>query len=682
LQRFKWIFLGLFFVSCSLLPFINDSSTDHVVRLDVVGDTQAYQVYVDGFEQLTTSEKIFAYYLTQAGIAGRDIYYDQNHKHALEIRNLCEELLLFPHQMGDTTYQKLRAYTHRIWMNSSQYHHFSKNKFSPQFTYDELLKSAKSVSPASHDSSQSTIQSLQQLKPFMFDTNFQPQLTVKNPPPDGDIIFASANNLYDGVTYPELNDWIQQGSENYPMNSQIVKTDSGIVELVYRSGIPDSGIVAGLYAAPLQEIIFCLKLAAPHADTSQMQTINNLIRYYKTGEAAYFNQAIINWLRHNPRVDFLQGFIEVYTDPRGRKGAFQNIVYFVDETKTEMMKKLVDLAPYFEAKAPFAEKFKRTDFSTQPMAIAANVISGQGDGGPITPAGINLPNNQQFRERYGSKNLIFTNIIEMNEGKHIKGRLPFIRKLVYEFFHPDDISAIRKVKGEANFALVCLHELIGHGSSKNDSTLLGSPIDSLREYYSTIEEARAELMALWFLHDPKLLDIGLVPSKEAADEIFRQKVRYDLVQLCNMKNRDAIEEDHERARHLIINYVRENSNAIKMYKIRGKLYTKIDSMEKFREALRELLIEVTRIKAQGDYAAARELIQKYGIYFNKTWRDEMVLRYEKIHQGEPIVVSSGFSMPILVPVKNKSGEIVEVNVKYLKNFEKEQLYYSGKVKIF
>lgn len=314
-----------------------------------------------------------------------------------------------------------------------------------------------------------------------------------------------------------------------------------------------------------------------------------------------------------------------------------------------------------------------------PLTIAALVISGAGDGGPITPAGINLPNDQRFREIYGSKNLIFTNILGISGGNSYVPDLEYARKFVYEFYHPDDIDALKKAHSDATFAMICLHELIGHGSGSAPVTLPNDPSDYLREYYSTIEEARAELMALWNIHDPKLVQIGLVPNTEAADNLFRYWARQNLLQLCFLEGRETIEQDHERARHLIVNYVREKGDgAIDMVKIKGKLYTTVKSIPKFREAVGELLSEIMRIKAESDYDVARQMVHDYGIYFNITWRDEMVARYKKIQKEETIVKHYGFSMPLLLPVKDKEGNIVDVRVNYVKDFEKEQLYYSGK----
>lgn len=667
------------------MPFVGKKSIKHQIMLEVVGDTQARQLYIDGFEKLTTKEKIFAYYLTQAGIAGRDIFYDQHHKNALKIRNLCEEILTHAKQVDPDTYQKIKTYAHRLWLNGCQYFYSSKKKFSPDCTFQEFYQA---VQNAAHNGAnfkipagQSLADYISSLRPSMFDSHFQPKITVRIPPSGEDIISASANNFYEGITLAELNEWSQQGLEKYPINSKLIKKNDTIVEKVYRTGIPDSGIAVGMYAPQLRQVIKYLKLALPYGDSTQAKIINYLIKFYKTGNLKYINRSTLLWLNNNPRVDFLQGFIEIYTDPIGKKGSFESLVYFRDEDKTEVMNKLVELAPYFEAKAPYSDKYKRTKFNFKPTVIAALVISGMGDGGPITPAGLNLPNDQRFRETYGSKNLIFTNIMGISGGNTYLPEIEYARKYVYEFFHPADIEVLKKVHQSANFAMVCLHELIGHGSGKANPNLKGDPLDYLQEYYSTIEEARAELMALWNLHDPKLLHIGLVPSKNAADEIYRQWARYDLIQLCYMENRETIGQDHERARHLIINYVRDKGDAIDMVKIKGKLYTKVKSIKKFKQAVAELLSEIMRIKAEGDYEAAKELVQTYGIYFNKEWRDQMVDRYKKFQQEKAIIKHRGFSMPILIPIKDNQGNIKNIKLKYLKDFEKEQLYYSGKLEI-
>ncbi len=674
----------LLLFNCAMLPLIGERSAKHDVLLDVISDTQARQLYIDGFEKLTLREKILTYHLVQAGLAGRDIYYDQNHEHALAIRNLCEEILQHAKTLDAKMYNEIRAYTHRFWLNSSQYFHSSKKKFVPKMTEAEFRGACNVAAANGADFMIPDILSLNDylslLQKNIFDSSYQSMLTIKNSENGEDIIASGANNFYDNITYKEVMDWLEQGDEKFPSNSRLVKKGDKITELVYRAGLPDSAIAAGLYAPQLKEVIHYLKLAKPYADSIQAQIIDHLILFYQTGYPKYASQAFKLWLKNTSRVDFLQGFIEVYTDPLGKKGSFQSIVYFEDEQRTELMERLVEQAEYFEKNAPFDDAYKRTEFKVKPKVIAALVISGAGDRGPITPAGINLPNDQNFREHFGSKNLIFTNILGISGGNDVEYDIDFSRRFIDEFFHPHDIKVLQRVKEDPSFAMVCLHELIGHGSGKVRPDLAGDSSDFLNEYYSTLEEARAELMALWFIQDPKLYYIGLLKDKRSADEVYRQWARNDLLMLTRMENRTTVEQDHERARHLIVSYLREKG-AIDMVKIKGKLFTKVNSVFKFRNGVGELLREIMRIKAEGDYDAARELVQKYGIYFNLEWRDQMVQRYKEVHRKRPIVKYVGYSMPILLAQPNKDGDITAVKVKYLQDFEKEQLYYSGKVEI-
>ncbi|MEE4311041.1 MAG: hypothetical protein V2J62_04170 [candidate division KSB1 bacterium] len=678
IKRHCLILAVMFITGCAPGSLINIGGDGHEIMLETVGDSRARQLYIEGFETLSPRERILAYYLTQAGLAGRDIYYDQNHKHALEIRDLCEELLLHCKDIDPDIYNAIREYAHRVWINGSQYYHHSKSKFVPAFTPDELERAIAFARGHGADIRWNNDTSAILLERSIFDSTYQPMITVKDEQASVDIIAASANNFYEGVTAAEVDEWAMHGMEKYPQNSRIIKSDSGIMEQVYRTGLPDSNIAQGMYAEELGRVTHFLEKAIPYADTVQAKSIRSLIRFYRTGDMKHMNQMAIHWIRHNPRLDFLQGFIEVYTDPRGKKGSFQNIVYFEDVKKTGVMKQLVDLAPYFESKAPFADKFKRTDFGIKPSAIAALIVSGSGDGGPIPPAGLNLPNDHRFREKHGSKNLIFTNVMGISGGNTYTGRRDYVRKFIYDFFHPRDIEALKKGYEDASFAMVCLHELIGHGSGRIDPDMPGNPTDSLREYYSTIEEARAELMALWNIHDPALRRIGLINDHSAADEVYRHWARYYLIKLSQMEDQETIEQDHERARHLIVNYIIEQGG-IRINKIKGKLFARVTSIDAFREAVGKLLAEITRIKGEGDYEAARDLVLGYGVLFNMSWRDEMVARYKELRGKQPVITSFGFSMPLLAPVKNRNGDIIDVEVEYLRDFEREQLIYSGKI---
>ncbi|MBN2012139.1 hypothetical protein JW960_22610 [candidate division KSB1 bacterium] len=674
----------LFTLNCAGLPFIGHDSSERTIMLEPVGDTQVRQLYIDGFEQLSVREKLFVYHVTLAGIAGRDIFCDQNHKYALAIRNLCETVWLHTGKLDRQFVEKLDVYLQQFWINSCQYGHYSQQKFVPTFTCSEFEAALSKLQSEAIEipipGSLSITAYLDQLEPYMFDATFQPMLTVKNPPPGADIITASANNLFENINLQELEAWEKAGRSHYPSNSRVVKQDTTIIEQVFRAGLPDSNVAPGRYATELKEVIRHLRDAQVYADSVQSQVIDLLVLYYQTGHDCHMNELAKLWIRHQPQVDFLQGFMEAYIDPRGQKASFENLVYFEDIPKTEIMHKLVELVPYLEVKAPFADKYKRTDFSAPPTAIAALVVSGTGDCGPIVPAGLNLPNSQHFRETYGSKNLIFTNILGISGGNNYSWERDYARRYVYEFFHPDDIEELLKVNEDAAFAMVCLHELIGHGSGRIPAGVEGDPADSLHEFYSTIEETRAELSALWNIHEPRLFSIGLVPSKRAADEVYRQWARYGLLQLTTKENRTTIEEDHERARNLIINYVRAHGG-IDMVKTRGKLFTRVTSIDAFHAAVGELLAKIMRIKAEGDYSAAKALVETYGIHFNLEWRDQMVARYKKLQQEGPVIIHRGYTMPYLEPIYNSDGSIRDIRVKYLCDFPKEQLFYSGKIEM-
>jgi len=652
------------------------------IMLEVVGNTQTRQLYIKGFEKLDRNDRILAYYLTRAGWAGRDIYYDQNYIRALMMRDLFENLVIVSKYFEPDIRNNIRTYMHRFWINSCQYDHFSKRKFVPDFSADQLIyEMQNNVKIPKALNIDTIIDQINLLSSDIFDSTYFPIHTIKKANPDLDILKNSANNLYENVSIEDINAWLETESERYPANSKLIKRNGIIEELVYRAGDQEKGITAGLYSDELSHVIYYLNKAKSCCSDEQKLMIENLIQFYKTGETRFMNQSFIHWLRNDSNVDFLQGFIEVYLDALGKKGSFQSLVYFKDINRTDLMRQLINYAPYLEQKAPYPDEFKRIDFTVKPEVQAVLLISGAGDGGPIPPAGLNLPNDQKFGEMYGYKNLVFTNVMGISGGNDFVGNKKYIRRFVYDFFHPNDIKELKKVSENANFAMVCLHELIGHGSGRLSDTLSMRPQIKLKEYYATIEEARAELMALWSIHDPVLQQIGLIDSENSADEIFRQWARYFLLKLSHMENRTTIEEDHERARHMIMNYIYTNSKALSINKIKDELFIKVKSISEFKKAVGELLTKITIIKSTANYSAAQKMIETYGIYINTTWRDHMVRRFKKIRADRPDIKSFGFSMPLLIPEYDKHDQVVNVTVKYLRDFEKEQLFYSKKIEI-
>ncbi len=658
--------------------------------LQRVGDARADQLYARGFEKLPLKQKMLAFYLYLAGLPGRDIFTDQNHKYALKIRDILEGIYTHPDGIDPDVYEKIKIYTHRFWLNCCQYRLGQKDKFVPDCTYEEFLRAAKIAQKNGANfklNGQTLEERLNILKPYIFDKNFEPSVCSKNPPSGEDILIYSANNFYEGVTLEEVNRWAKAGLEKHPLNSKVIKENGKIVEKVYRAGDPEKGIPPGMYAKELNISIKYLSKALKFAEPEQKEVIKALIKYFKTGDPKDFDDYNIKWVQNDPIVDFILGFIEVYMDARGQKGSFESLVYFKDQDAAKFFQKIAELAPYFEKKAPWLDKYKKTEFKNPPISNNILVIHGAGDAGPGTPAGINLPNAQWIREKYGSKNVMLANVMggsyKAIPVKPLKEPTDYMK----EFYHPEHIEFLKTLDGNVGYTVVTLHEIIGHGSGKVSEKLTGDPADYLGEYYSTLEEARANLMAYWNLYDPVLKELGAVYSDKAADAVYWAIARNTLLTYTRYRGVDTIEEDHQRASFLVQNYLWKKCGAITVERINGKLYAKPVSIEKMREGIGELLAEIMRIKAEGDYEAAKSLVQTYGIYLDKELHKEMLARYddyrkkqaEKKKEKAPKnpIKHFGISMPVLRPVYNSKGEIIDIKIEYWKDFAREQLYYSS-----
>jgi len=660
--------------------------------LQQIGDTRATQLYAHGFENLPYKEKMLAFYLYLAGLPGRDIFTDQNHRYALKIRNIIEGIYTHPEGIDSDVYEKIKIYTHRFWLNSCHYRLGQKDKFIPDCTYEEFVEAAKTA----HENGahfnlkgESLEKTLEMLKPHIFDKDYEPYITSKNPPPGEDILTYSSNNFYEGVTFDEVNKWAEAGNEKNSLNSKVMKENGRIVEKVYRAGYPERGIPPGMYDKELSISVKYLNKALEYADAEQKEVIEALIKYLKTGDLDDFDDYNIKWVKTDPVVDFILGFIEYYMDSRGKKGSFENFVFFKDLEAAKFYKQLAEYAPYFEEKAPWLDKYKKEKFGNPPVANDILVVHAAGDGGPGTPIGINLPNAQWIREQYGSKNVMLANMMEGSYKGAPVEPLEEPNDLMKEFYHPEHIEFLKTVDGNVGYLMTTLHEIIGHGSGKASEQLTGDPADHLKEFYNTLEEARADLMAYYNLHDPVLRELGAVYSEKAADNVYWTKARNTLLRYTYNAYRGAetVEQDHERGRFLICNYLWKKCGAITVDRIDGKLYAKPTSIEKMREGFGELLAEIQRIKAEGDYEAAKNLVQTYGIYLDKDIHKEMTERMdayrkaqaEKNNREEPVnpVNHRGISMPVLKPVYDSRGNIIDIKIEYWEDFAREQLYYSS-----
>jgi dipeptidyl-peptidase-3 len=630
--------------------------------LERVDDAAVVQVYADAFNELTLDQKKLVYHLYQAAIAARDIYYDQRHANAIEMRDLIESIITTPGAAPDNLRGRLLHYAKLFWLNSGPYHNLTTRKFTLEATRDELAEAARKAAAAGAalpvKQGESPEKLVDRLAPMFFDPKYQPVVTNKTPGPGKDILQESANNLYVGVSMKDLEGF----KERYELNSRLVKRNGMLIEEPYRVG--------GLYDVQIKAIISHLQAAVKVAPPATAKALNALIKVYQTAEESDRKAYDIAWVQDKDAlVDTINYFTEVYVDARGKKGAMESIVSFVNQEKTSAIKKIAANAAFFEANMPCDAKYRKPDVKGI-TANAIDVVVETGDGGPVTPIGINLPNDQAIREEYGSKSVSLSNIIEAYE----KSTPPGLRS---EFaWTPEEATRSEKYGALAQDLTVNMHEVIGHASGRISEKLAGKPQDLLKEQYSALEEGRADLVALYFIADPKMVELGLVKAEEHKDVILAEYEYYTrnaMVQLRRMKEGDQIEEDHMRNRQMIVNWLLENSKAIEIRKRDGKTYYVMADAAAFREGVGRLLAEVQRIKSEGDYPAAKALFEKHGIKFDTKLRDEVLSRVATLD----LPTYTGFVMPRLEPVTNASGEMTDVKISYPQDFTRQMLEYSA-----
>lgn len=640
-------------------------------KLERVGPAQVVRYYADGFEQLSKQERIFAYYLSLAAISGRDIAIDQRHPHALEVRAILEQIYLHPSGIESGVMKQLSTYLKLFWINNGFYDNITSQKFIPECTFEQFVEacSLAQKNGASFDLTDESLDNkLLRLRDILFSPEYDPMLTNKTPGEDW--IRSSAVNYYDRtLTYEEVRRWAETGHEQHPLNSSVRRTNGAIVEDVWRTG--DAVHPAGKYAAFLELVIHYVEQALPYASSSfQETTLKKLIIFLRTGNAEDFREYNIHWVRDDARVDVNLGFIEVYLDPRSQKGEWQASVYMRNEEQTTLMQTLATQAQYFEDNAPWAAEFRKK-FVTPLVANVVDALIQTGGTGPISPIGINLPNEQSLRQQYGSKSILLHNIVEASD--QATGHV-----LVREFgFDDQEIEWEERYGTAADNLHTALHEVIGHGSAKMKTGLEGTnPSELLPGYYSTIEEARADCVALWYGWDPQLVEFGIVKDNEElthlATTMYNQMFRGALTQLRQIGDHSLLEEDHMKNRQLIVHYVLENSGGVKMIRRDGKTYCRITDYQKSRASVGVLLAELTRIKGEGDAAAAKQLIDLYGLHVDKTLRDEVQSRASKLD----VPLYLGFVQPTFEPVLDSSNKITDVTITYPPDLATQMLEYS------
>jgi dipeptidyl-peptidase-3 len=595
-----------------------------------VADTGFIQLQARSFAQLDDRQKTTAYWLSQAAIAIDPIIYDQLSRFGLREKRLLEGIIAHKAAVTPAALPKIREYALLFWANRGNHNETTAQKFLPGFTFEQLEDAALKAQAAGAFASASADlaplatpdavkKEVAELRDAIFNPEFEPMITAKTPPPGKDILQASSNTFYQGVTLEDLKNF----QERYPLNSRVVKDGRGIREEVYRAGTPDGKVPPGLYATYLKKAIGFLEKAQDAADPAQAKVIAALIRFYQTGDPADWLQVGADWVRNDATVDFSNGFVEVYRDPRGAKGSAQGFVTITDQPVTKVMVNLAKNAAHFEDKAPWDAKYKKRDF-TPPVVKAVEVLIETGDF-HVGTIGVNLPNEQEIHAKYGTKNFLLLG------SSHALGAAA--RGAIDEFAATPEEARRSKAHGEeAEDLLTAMHEVIGHGSGKLSDRVQGKPSSFLKEYYSTLEEARADLMGLWNIWDPKLKELGLVKEQEeVARAMYDSAARAPLTQLRRIPKGETIEEDHQRNRQLIAHYLKDKTGAIEYIERNGKTYVHVKDYAKMREGVGTLLAELMRIKAEGDYAAIKQLVDTYGIRFDPKLRDQIVARYKQLN---------------------------------------------------
>lgn len=624
-------------------------------NVDKFYDLEILRYEVPGFDSLSLQQKTLVYYLTEAALNGRDILYDQNGRYNLRIRRTLEKLYVhYPYSKDDGEYEMLERYLKRVWFSNGIHHHYSNDKFLPEFTRGWFVE-ALNKAGIDYDAT---------ILPVMFDPTVMPKRTTQA---DGvDLVLGSAGNYYgEGVTQAEAEAWYESHKDNSAeplwigLNSQLVKNANGqIEERVYKIG--------GLYGDALEKINYWLTEALPVAENDgQREVIAHLIEFNRSGDLRSFNAYCIAWVKDlQSRVDFVNGFTETYTDPLGITGTWESLVNFKDLQATRRTEIISANAQWFEDHSTTDPKYKKEEVK----GVTAKVITAAilaGDCYPATPIGINLPNANWIRRDYGSKSVTIDNIVHAyNEAAKGNG-------FNEEFMIDDEIRDLYD-----RYGAVCgdlhtdLHECVGHGSGK---LMPGVSKDALKEHSSTIEEARADLFALYYLGDKKLVELGLLPDEDAYKAAYYQQLMNGLMtQLVRIEPGKDVEEAHMRNRQLIAAWVYDHAkDAMAIVERDGKHYLQISDYEAVRRVVGDMLREIQRITSEGDYPAAKALVEKYAVKVDPALHQEMLERYAKLN----LAPYKGFVNPFYHLVLNGKGEIEDVKIDYSESYVDQHLRY-------
>lgn len=648
-----------------------DKPAEFKVQTEQFADLAVLRYRIPGFESLTLKQKEFLYYLTQAAMSGRDIFYDQNYKYNLVIRRTLEGIVKgYKGDRNAASYADFMVYAKRFWFSNGIHHHYAELKFVPTISkeyFADLVKNTpKKNLPLKKG--QSIDAFLAFVTPIIFDPSIAP--VKANQAAGADVIATSANNFYEGLTQKEVEDYYNKRfDKNDPepisigLNSKLMKKNGKIIEKTWKVG--------GMYSAAIKQIVYWLEKALPLSETAQQKkSLSKLIEFYKTGSLKTFDEYSIEWVKDTEAlIDITNGFIETYGDPLNYKATYESVVSFKDLDATKRIAAISNNAQWFEDNSPIAKEHKKKEVKGI-SAKVITVVAEAGDCSPSTPIGINLPNATWIRKEYGSKSVNLGNVVHAYNEAASEGALK-------EFAGSQaEIDLIKKYGDLSDDLHTDMHEVIGHASGQINAGI-GTPRETLKNYASTIEEARADLVALYYIIDQKLVDIGVSPSTDLGKAQFYKYMRNGLMtQLMRIKPGENVEEAHMRNRQLIARWAYEKGKAdkvVEFVKRDGKTYIAINDFNKLRKIFGEMLKEIQRVTSEGDFAAAQNLIETYGVKVDKDLHKEVLERFAKLN----IAPYKGFINPVLVPVM-KNGKIVDVTVTYPDDFTKQMLEYGEK----
>jgi dipeptidyl-peptidase-3 len=672
MKYLKYLFIFFIFLLISCNNKENGESMNlndnFKYQTEQFADIAILRYQVPGFEELSLKEKELVYYLYEAALAGRDIWFDQNYKHNLKIRKTLEAIVSsYNGDKNTNEYKNFLVYAKRVWFSNGIHHHYATKKFLPEIPkeyFEQLVRNSdKNLLPLSGNESADEL--LNELIPVIFDPSVDAQKI--NLDPKADIIKTSATNFYEGLTQKEVENFYETKIDKndstpiwHGLNSKLVKENGKIVEKVYKVG--------GLYSPAIERIVYWLEKASTVAEnTTQKAVLDKLIEFYKTGSLEAWDEYNILWVQDTlSRVDLVNGFIEVYGDPLGYKGAYESIVSIKDLESTKRIDAIGRQAQWFEDNSPIADEHKKENV----VGISAKVITvvvESGDASPSTPIGINLPNSNWIRKVHGSKSVNLGNIVHSYD-------MADAESVIEEFGYNQEIIDLHKKHAPLAGKLhTDLHEVIGHASGQINPGV-GTPKQTLKNYASAIEEARADLVALYYAMDPKLIEIGVMETVDVGKAEYNRFIRNGLqLQLNRIEPGENLEQAHMRNRQMISKWVFEkglSENVIEKKIKDGKSYFVINDYQKLRNLFGELLKEVQRITSEGDFEAAKNLVETYGVIVDKEMHKEVLERFSKLN----ISPYKGFINPVLKPVM-ENGKIVDVKIEYPEDFVEQMLYY-------